>query len=208
MVEGRLTKSGLMKGKKISKCNSSHNKVKNKIKTPKDHDLFLGGGTDRGYSLELAIFHININKNVLHAEKLDVIQSYTKAGADIIFVYEPEISDNEAFPENDFPNYKYWEIDRKYLIVLTQIRTDLKVEKIPGDSAAVAAKVIGRSFMAFGCYNRRSKDRIQGQKLEPYNALERSQHIREALATALHGAFHKCTDLVEEKTMTNSAFRL
>merc|ERR1712218_373665 len=107
---------------------------------------------------------------------MDIIQSYTKVGADIIFVYEPEITDNEEFPENDFPNYKYWEIDRKYLIVLTQLRTDLKVEKIPGAPAAVAAKVLGRSFMAFGCYNRRSKDRIKGQKLETYNAFERFQH--------------------------------
>ena len=190
MVEENLTRSESMKGRKINKCKRFSNKVKNKI--PENHESFLGGGTDRGYSSELAIFHININKNVLHADKLEVIQSYTKVGADIIFIYEPEIAENEVFPEDEFPNYKYWEIDRKYLIVLTQLRTDLKVEKVMGAPAAVAAKVLGRSFMAFGCYNRRSKDRLQGHKLEPYNALERAQHIREALAAALHGSFHKC----------------
>ena len=100
MVEESTTESALMKGRKNNKCKSNRNTVKN---PPNNHEFLLGGENNRGYSKELSVFHININKNVLNANKLDVIQSYTKIGADIIFIYEPHIAENEEFPETYVP---------------------------------------------------------------------------------------------------------
>ena len=127
-------------------CNKKKNKPKLKPIVA-NHEYFIGG--PRGeYSNELSIFHFNIQKNVLKADKLEIIESYAKTGADVIFIYEPGVEDIRDFPMEKFHNYDLSPINKKYLIVLTKTSSKLVVEEVITTEATIMAKVTGRQLTA------------------------------------------------------------
>ena len=169
-----------------------YNKNKNKINlnaTIPNHDR-LFGGPHGGYSNELSIFHLNIQKNILKADKLDVVELYAKTGADIIFIYEPGLDSN--FPMEKFYNYDLTPINNKYLIVLTKTSSKLTVEEVVTTEATIMAKVTGRQLTAIGTYNRRSKDRVGKDDLDKYTHEERYINLKIALTKGLCEANKRC----------------
>ena len=156
---------------------SCKNKKKNFNATFTNHESIIGGPLG-GYTAELAVFHFNIQKNVLKAEKFEVIESYTKLGADIIFIYEPGVEMSVGFPSEKFPNYNLTTISNKYLIVLTKSSMKLHIEEIKTTEATIMARVTGRQFTALGTYNRRSKDRVGSNKLDIYKTEERYVNLK------------------------------
>ena len=176
----------------LNKMNCKKRKNKTNLITPiSNHDTFIGG-PHGGYNNELTIFHLNIQKNMLKADKFEIIESYAKSGADVIFIYEPGIEDIDHFPRDKFYNYDFTPINKKYLIVLTKTSSKLAVEEVVTTEATIMAKVTGRQLTVLGTYNRRSRDRVGTETLDVYKHEERFNNLRIALTKGLHNACKKC----------------
>ena len=165
----------------IMNFNQKNKRVtKSKIVTPSPSAPSLSGG----FNNELTVFHTNVNKGLLYEKKIENILLYAKHGADVVFIYEPGLGDEEDFPHSLFPNHKATIVDREFLIVLIRDTSHLVVEEVK--CWTPAAKVVGRQVTIAGVYNRRSND-----DKYIFSHQERFENLSEFFGASLNGAHKK-----------------
>ena len=136
----------------------------------------------------LTVFHINVDKNILHSNKLDKIMFYCNSlEADIVFIYEPGLNKGEQFPVNNFPDHVFYPVF-DLLFVLVKRKQKFTVKSILSVTPAVV--VSGRQVTCIGVYNRWSMKNDDGTTKD-FNAQDRLNNATEALTKGLSGANKK-----------------